>query len=300
MDGTARLLGGLGLAAGIAGATLALASRDAIEEARTEARAAREAAAAAGTEAADAREAVRTTAEARRARAGDPDPLEARIAALEARTAAGPSPSVPGPAAPAAAGSADPARPDPALAAEYDALRKRFFAGDAKPEETARLFEILKSAGFLPALLADLEARVAAAPGDADGRLELADAYIAKLFTVPPGPEMGVWGAKAEDQWKEILRQDDRHWQARFNLAFSWSQYPEFLNKTPDSIREFERLRTQQEEGAPGARHADTYFHLHSLHRRMGNAEKAKEALAEGLRRFPDDPGLRKVQEAGR
>jgi hypothetical protein len=128
----------------------------------------------------------------------------------------------------------------------------------------------------------------------------LADAYIAKLFTVPPGPEMGVWGAKAEEQWKEVLRQDDRHWQSRFNLAFSWSQYPEFLNKAPDSIREFERLRHQQEQGAPEARHADTYFHLHALHRRMGNADRAKEALEEGLRRFPEDPELRKVAEAGR
>ena len=130
--------------------------------------------------------------------------------------------------------------------------------------------------------------------------MTLADAYVSKLFTVPAGPEMGVWGTKAEDQWKEVLRQDDRHWQARYSLAFSWSQYPEFLNKAPDSIREFEKLRAQQEQGTPEDRHAETYFHLHSLYRRMGNAEKAAEALEEGLRRFPEDADLRKVKESGR
>jgi hypothetical protein len=290
----------------LAGVLLAVTARGGLDEAREEARKARDEAAAASAAAAEAKEQASTTAEARRSRAEGSDALAVRVAALEAAAlrgaAGGGGAAVAGPPDAASGGGASPgSAPDPALFAEYDALRRKFFGGTATAEETARLFEVLKAPGFLERLLSDLEGKVANAPGDHGGRMDLADAYIAKLFTVPPGPEMGVWGTKAEEQWKEILRQDDRHWRARFNLAFSWSQYPEFLNKTPDSIREFEKLRGQQEQGAAEPRHADTYFHLHSLYRRMGNAERAKEALEEGLRRFPEDPELRKVQEsAGR
>ena len=269
---------------------------------REMARAAGDAAAKAEAAAGEARARAEEAAAAARRAEESAASLAARVAALEAaseRPAPGPSGSGgrgmgDGPVAGRGDGAA---KPDATLVAEYQALRRKVFRDQATADEQKRFFEILKGPGFIDGLLADLEAKVAAAPGDPDARLGLADAYISKLFTVPAGPEMGVWGGKAEEQWKEILKQDDRHWQARYSLAFSWSQYPDFLNKTPDALREFEKLRSQQEQGAAEPRHANTYFLLHSLYRKAGNPEKAKEALEEGLRRFPEDEDLRKVHE---
>jgi tetratricopeptide (TPR) repeat protein len=268
---------------------------------RAEAAAAREAAEKAEAAAGEARARADEAAAAARRAEESAASLAARVAVLEAAPRAGSSGGGAGaggaPGADAAASSESGKAPDAALVAEYQALRRKVFRGQATPEEQRRFFELLKSPGFLDGLLADLEGKVAAAPGDPDARLALADGYISKLFTVPAGPEMGVWGAKAEDQWKEILKQDDRHWQARYSLAFSWSQYPDFLNRTPDALREFEKLRGQQEQVAAEPRHASTYFHLHALYRKAGNPEKAREALEEGLRRFPEDADLKKVQE---
>src|SRR5688572_14429973 len=199
---------------------------------REMAKAAGEAAAKAEAAAGEARARAEEAAAAARGAEESAASLAARVAALEAaseRPAPGPADSGgrgmgDGPVAGRGDGAG---KPDAALVAEYQALRKKVFRDQATADEQKRFFEILKGPGFIDGLLADLEAKVAAAPGDPDARLGLADAYISKLFTVPAGPEMGVWGGKAEEQWKEILKQDDRHWQARYSLAFSWSQYPD-------------------------------------------------------------------------
>ena len=41
-------------------------------------------------------------------------------------------------------------------------------------------------------------------PRHEEARMGLADAYVAKLLTVPGGPERGIWGMKAEKQWQTI------------------------------------------------------------------------------------------------
>jgi hypothetical protein len=127
--------------------------------------------------------------------------------------------------------------------------------------------------------------------------MRLADAYVMKLFTVPAGPEMGRWGAKAEGQWKEVLRHDPSHWQARFNLAVSLSYHPDVEGVTPDAIRHLSRLVEEQERMAPEPRHADVYRLLAILERRQGDGAAAREAIRRGLERHPDDAKLKKAAE---
>jgi hypothetical protein len=230
------------------------------------------------------------------------DGLVEAVAGLREGRGAGGGAGPRGPGEPPGGGPAAGARKvdpaDPAARKEFRDLRRRYFEGEASAEEQQRFWDLAKAPGFLDALLADQEAVVAKAPGDLEARMVLGDDYVAKLFTVPPGPEMGVWGSKAEGQWLEVLKADENHWQARFNVAFSWSQWPDFLNKTPDAIREFENLRGRQESATPEARHAQTYLQLHVLHKKAGNPGKAREALDEGLRRFPSDPELRKLRDS--
>lgn len=199
------------------------------------------------------------------------------------------------------AAAPEPMSPEEAAAAkakrlsDLQALQKKVFSGKATAEEQQRFWETARTTGIVEDLMKELEGRVEESPYDSDGRMQLAQAYIAKLLSIPGGPEQGVWAMKAEGQWKEVLKQDENHWDARYSLAFSWSQYPEFLNKTPDAIKEFEKVREVQERATPEAKHGQTYLQLSMLYRRQGNTKKAREVLQTGAERHPDDEGLRKA-----
>lgn len=189
----------------------------------------------------------------------------------------------------------EPAAPSEAEAREeFESLRKKVWDGTATSAEQERFWELARSTGLLDGVLADLEQGVQANPADIDARMTLASGYVAKLLTVPDGPLRGLWAQKAMGQWQKVLEVDENHWEARYSVAFSWSQYPDFLNKTPDAIREFERLREIQERGAPEPRHAGVYVQLANLYRKQGNADKSRETLRRGLDLHPGNPELQK------
>ncbi len=283
---------------GAAGLVVALLPRGACEDARPPIaddtdRAVEEATKPLRAEVEGLRQEVRTLREEGRSLRADLGTLSARVEAGGAK-----------PAAPQD-GTGDAAAPKPAATAEgnasqedFQALRKKVFAGTASLDEQQRFWELARTSGALGDELKTLEAAVAADPTDATARMNLAQAYVSKLLTVPDGPERGTWAMKAEGQWAKVLERDDRNWEARYSLAFSWSRWPDFLNKAPDAIREFESLRRQQELGSPEERHAQTYLQLAGLYRRQGNVEKARETLAAGLARHRDDAELKKALDA--
>lgn len=215
-------------------------------------------------------------------------------------TAVPPAPAAPGPSKEFVEAPADvepAAMPDDAvrraeLTVEFAALRRRVFSGGASAADLARFLEIAKSELPIDDTIQDLEGRVAAAPTDTAARMELADAYLTKLMTVPGGPEQGVWSMRAEEQWGAVLEVDPGHWQARHDRAFNWSMWPEFLGKTPAAVADFETLVDVQERDAPQARHASTYVHLARLYRRQNHEDKAREILARGAARHPGDAGI--------
>ncbi len=218
----------------------------------------------------------------------------AAIAAVQSGAAAAPTrPETTGDPA------AEAARQAAAVKEEFDALRRKIYAGEGTAEDQARFWELARTTGLLAQVIDELMKKVESAPADSAARMQLAEAYIAKLLTVPEGPERGAWAMKAEEQWKKVLEQQPEHWDARYSLAFSWSQWPDFLNKTPDAIREFEILRAQQARSAPDPDRSGTYLQLAVLYRKVGNLEKAKEVLQEGLLRNPDNEGLKKALESG-
>lgn len=218
--------------------------------------------------------------------------LSARVEQLESAPRAAAAPEQP---------KADAATADEIEAAkqkqreEMFALQKKVFSGKATPEEQQRFWELARTTGIVGELMKQLEDDVETNPGDNDLRMNLAQAYIAKLLSIPGGPEQGVWAMKAEKQWKAVLERDPDHWDARYSLAFSWSMYPEFLNKTPDAIKEFEKVREVQERQTPQAKHAQTYVQLAILYRRQGNTKGAREVLQAGAERHPDDAGIQKA-----
>jgi len=225
---------------------------------------------------------------------GRVDRLETKIAILSAalqQLRRAPSPGAARPAdAPDTESAETEAESDGRL--EFGRLRSKVFAWNASAEESARFWELARTSNLLPQLIERLQAAVNREPDKVAARLQLAQAYVAKLYTVPNGPERGVWAVQAEGQWREVLKRDAANWEARFGLAFSLSQWPAFLNKTPDAIREFETLMTQQEAGRPAPRQAQIYVQLVRLYRGRGQADKATAALQRGLERHPDNSAL--------
>jgi tetratricopeptide (TPR) repeat protein len=218
--------------------------------------------------------------------------LAERVGALESRAPGGAAAATDG----VAPSVAKPAAPDrKAMLAEMKSLQEKVFAGTATDEEQQRFWELARSADVLDELMKRIEAKVAQSPDDSEVRMQLANAYVAKLMSLPPGPEQGLWSGKAVQQWEAVLKKDPEHWDARFSLAFNWSMWPDFLNKTPDAIREFEKVREVQERGAPEEKHAQTYLQLSRLYQKQGKSDKAKDVLRAGLARHPDDAELKKA-----
>lgn len=216
--------------------------------------------------------------------------LSARVADLEAR------PEAAGMAAGAAPPAAKPAVPDrKALLAEMKALQDKVFTGAATDEEQQRFWELARNAAVIDEVMKSLEAKVGERPEDVDARMQLARAYVAKLMSIPQGPEQGLWSNKAMAQWQAVLKQEPENWDARYSVALSWSMWPDFLNKTPDAVKEFEKLQEIQERLPVAPKQAQTYLQLSRLYQKQGKADRAKEILRTGLARLPDDAELRKA-----
>jgi tetratricopeptide (TPR) repeat protein len=215
--------------------------------------------------------------------------------------AAGPEPTAPEGASRDVAGAPEAGPDDEALAAEFAELLALGVLDDdgrATPDQQARFWELARTTGALGDLIAGLEARVQAAPGNTESRMELADAYVAKLLTVPGGPERGVWGARAEGQWRDILAVDPGHWGANFALAENYSYYPKFMGKTGEAIDGMEKAKDLQQALAPQPDHVQTYLILSRLYLDQGDVAAARTALQSGLAYHPGDAELLAALEA--
>lgn len=112
-------------------------------------------------------------------------------------------------------------------------------SNQASEAERLEFWQSVRSSKELERLIEELNTTIENEPGDVENRLILAQAYIAKVWgSVSGSPEQGLWAAKAESMWKGALELEPTNWSAQRNIAFSYSQYPDFTNKTPDAIRE--------------------------------------------------------------
>ena len=90
-----------------------------------------------------------------------------------------------------------------------------------------------------------------------------------------------------------MLELDDRHWEARFSKAVSYTFWPEFLGKRKPAIQHFETLVAQQEAMPASPEQAQTYLYLGNLLQRTDPAQ-ARELWSKGARRHPDNQELAK------
>lgn len=191
-----------------------------------------------------------------------------------------------GKTAAAAAGGADAAAAADAtfdVDADFATLGKSFFQDPAG-------WQRAYAAGKMEAVLGKFEALAAANPKDAKAQMDLANAYLSFLQL---SPNKGPLAEKSDQALDRVLAIDERHWEARFTKAISYSFYPEFTGKPKEAVAQFERLVAQQEGMPPQPQEAQTYLMLGNLLERRDPA-KAKEIWAKGARRHPENAELAK------
>ncbi len=154
------------------------------------------------------------------------------------------------------------------------------------------IWKQLREAGMLDEAIAQFEVLAKANLNDPDAQVEVAQAYLQKVFEVGDGPEAGIWAGKADAAYDRALELNPQHWGARFNKAVSLSFWPPIFGKQAEAITHFETLIGQQAEGQHEAGHSQSYLLLGNLYNQTGQADKAKAIWAQGLAAFPGDASL--------
>ena len=165
---------------------------------------------------------------------------------------------------------------------------------DESLDENGRqeIWDRLRANGQLDEMIELFEERARERSDDPEAQVELANAYLQKIFELGDGPEKGVWAMKADGAYDQALALDDRHWKARFSKAISLSFWPPIFGKQKEAISQFELLISQQQEGALEESHAQTYLLLGNLYHQTGQGDKADEIWRAGLGLFPSDETL--------
>ena len=166
------------------------------------------------------------------------------------------------------------------LVAEGDASRTAIWAAARK-------------AGKHQELLALFEAAAKSAPNDATAQFEFGRACIHSLMTSKDILEQGTLSTTADKAFDEALEIDERHWEARFSKAVSYTFWPDFLGKKKEAIAHFETLVDQQAQMPPRPEFANTYLYLGNILEQRGETDRAREVWERGLRLHPEDAGLR-------
>ncbi len=253
--------------------------------------------------------AIRDQGAACEALAGTLESLALRIESLESRLDRQPIAASPHTQAlPSSSGdgttNAEPPRGERISPADFRALLPKVLRstldGTATEAEQQRFWQATRTTRLVDDTIEHLETQVEAHPHDTQARMELADAYVAKLLTVPAGPERGIWGMRAEKQWEDVVKQDPDHWDAQYTLAFNYSMYPAFLNKTDEAIEGFERALRIQERVPAKPQHAKTYVQLARMYGRKGDTKKAREILELGQIHHPEDKEITAALQAMR
>lgn len=170
------------------------------------------------------------------------------------------------------------------LATEFSKLQGTNFFEDSA------LWKRLMAAGKMDEAIKQFEELAKAHPTDTKAQMDLANAYLAYLNMDQTKWQLSM---KADAVFDKVLDLDEKHWEARFTKAVSYTFWPDFLGKKKEAISHFETLVAQQEAMPAQAHEAETYLYLGNLLEARDPA-KAKEVWSKGARRHPDNQELAK------
>lgn len=173
-----------------------------------------------------------------------------------------------------------------------DSAFRQLLVAEGDNSRTA-IWAAARKAGKHEELLALFEAAAKSAPNDATAQFEFGRACLHSLMTSQDMLEQGALSARADKAFDVALEIDERHWEARFSKAVSYTFYPDFLGKKKDAIAHFQTLVQQQETMPVEASQAQTYLYLGNL-LEARDPEQARQMWAKGAQRHPDNQDLKK------
>ena len=173
-------------------------------------------------------------------------------------------------------------------ATSFREMMAKLFQGEASEDEQLKFWEEARTGSHLTEVIAELEKVVGEDSEEISARMNLAQAYTVKLLGVPSGPEKGIYAAKAEQLWRDVLELEPDHYEAQFSIATSLSRYPAFLNRTGDAIAEFEKAIVIQEQPGSEIENPNAYLELHRLQLRDSDPAGALQTLERAVQRHPD------------
>jgi vitamin B12 transporter len=139
---------------------------------------------------------------------------------------------------------------------------------------------------------AEYRRRAQADPPDASARFMHARVILQCRMPFAGFMAQGRLSGEANTLLEAALALDGTLWMARFTLAMNHFHTPEFLGRTGDAIREFERLAAQQGGDTRNPMYASTYLYLGDLHLRRRRTDEAVATWQHGADLFPDHAGL--------
>lgn len=160
-------------------------------------------------------------------------------------------------------------------------------------ERASAIWAAARKAGKQKELLAAFEAAAKAAPNDATAQYAYGQACIQSLLGTQDFMEQGVLSQLADKAFDAALEVDERHWEARYSKAVSYTFWPDFLGKKKEAIAHLQTLIDQQEAARPEQKHIETYLTLGNVLAQQGKDDEAKKVWERGLARFPDDARLK-------
>lgn len=144
------------------------------------------------------------------------------------------------------------------------------------------------AAGRMDDVLKKFEAIAKAQPQDVKAQMQFANALFASQQLDPSKWQNSV---RADQTLDKVLALDDRHWEARFSKALSYTFYPPFLGKQKDAITHFQKLVEQQDQSSPQPHEAQTYLYLGNLLQERDPAQ-ARAIWQKGAARHPESQEL--------
>ena len=135
--------------------------------------------------------------------------------------------------------------------------------------------------------------RIAADKRDADAHVGLARVITECRLPFASFMGKGKLSGDAVELLQAALAIDSTHWSGRYSLAMNFYHTPEFLGRTNDAIREFERLVAQQGTRANPPIYAQSYVRLGDLYQRRKRTADAQAMWRRGIALFPDNQALR-------
>lgn len=181
---------------------------------------------------------------------------------------------------------------DPAKLAE---LKETLLDGGTLASERMAALRELSKAGLLGDVIALLEEAAGENPNDADVHFLLGSSYVSKIrsenLTAQDSAQFYPAARTALDRSLEL---NEQHIDARFTRAMLNTFSPESMGLRPAALKDLETLRDQQRDLPPSPKEATTLIFLGSQYLKDGRVEDARATWQNALKRFPDDPRLKK------